>query len=504
MKVKENSLTNLIFVINFHYWRNKMSFCKFSTESIANNKIEIDNLFFENFLPGAPDDCVKVYLYGYYLAKNNLEIDNTFEKVAQKLNMSDLDLETAFRYWEEQGLVQVLSTYPIQVLYKPLKDIINGSRLYKPEKYEVFNTQAQELFKGKREISKTEYGEYYDFLETSHMQQEALLMIINYCVENKQKAVGYHYILTVAKNWAKDGILTASQVEEKLMQMEQASSSLGEILKALGLKRNAFIEEREMYRKWTDGMGFEDDAILYVAKNMKKKGGFERLNGMLEKYFLSGKMSVSEIKHYNETKDATFALAKQINKNLGVYYESLDSEIENYILPWLEMGFEEEALLSLATYAFKSSIRSLEGLNGLIQKLFKLGILTMVALDQYLAQISEEDKKVKKILEMLNISRKVNSFDRESYKNWTLNWKMSDEIIEYAASLSNDKLSPLPYMARLLASWHEKGIQTKEEAQKFAPAATVAKPLPKSEVKGRSYSKEDYQAMIQSIDEIEL
>lgn len=60
-----------------------MSFCKFSTESIANNKIEIDNLFFENFLPGAPDDCVKVYLYGYYLAKNNLEIDNTFEKVAQ-------------------------------------------------------------------------------------------------------------------------------------------------------------------------------------------------------------------------------------------------------------------------------------------------------------------------------------------------------------------------------------------------------------------------------------
>lgn len=479
-----------------------MSFCKFSTETIANNKTEIDNLFFDNFLPGAPDECVKVYLYGYYLAKNNLEIDNTFEKVAQKLNISELDLETAFRYWEEQGLVQVLSTYPIQVLYKPLKDVISGTRLFKPEKYENFNSQAQELFKGKREISKTEYGEYYDFLERSHMEQEALLMIINYCVESKQKAVGYNYILTVAKNWAKDGLLTAKQVEEKLMQMEETSSTLSEILSALGLRRNSFIEEREMYQKWTDGMGFEDDAIFFVAKSMKKKGGFERLNALLEKYFLSGKMSVSEIKHYNETKDATMALAKQINKNLGVYYESLDSEIETYILPWLEMGFEEEALAMLASYAFKSSIRSLEGLNGLIQKLFKLGVLSLAALNEYLAEVSNEDKKVKKLLEMLNISRRVNSFDRESYKTWTRNWKMSDELIEYAASLASDKLAPLPYMARLLASWHESGIKSVDEAKKIAPAQQ--KSLPKSEVKGRSYSKEDFQAMIQSIDEIEL
>ena len=123
-----------------------MSFCKFSSELVANNKTEIDNIFIDNFLPNAPDLCVKVYLYGLYLATNDLEFDNTFEAFAKKLGISDLDLETAFRYWEEQGLVQVLSTYPIQVLYKPLKDVINGTRLYKPEKYEKFNTQAQELF----------------------------------------------------------------------------------------------------------------------------------------------------------------------------------------------------------------------------------------------------------------------------------------------------------------------------------------------------------------------
>ena len=135
-----------------------MSFCRFSTELVANNKTQIDNIFIDNFLPSAPDLCVKVYLYGLYLATNDIEIDNTFEAFAKKLNISELDLESAFRYWEEQGLVQVLSTYPIQVLYKPLKDVFNGIRLYKPEKYEKFNSQAQELFKGMREITNTEYG----------------------------------------------------------------------------------------------------------------------------------------------------------------------------------------------------------------------------------------------------------------------------------------------------------------------------------------------------------
>lgn len=480
-----------------------MSFCKFSSELVANNKTEIDNVFIDNFLPNAPDLCVKVYLYGLYLATNDLEFDNTFEAFAKKLGISELDLETAFRYWEEQGLVQVLSTYPIQVLYKPLKDVINGTRLYKPEKYEKFNTQAQELFHGTREITKTEYGEYYNFLEKSGMEQEALLMIINYCLQSKKKAVGYSYILTVARNWVKEGILTAKQVEEKLYEAEQASTSLSAILKVLGIKRSASIDERELYQKWKEGMGFEDDAILFVAESMKKKGGFEKLNYLLEKYFLNGKFSVAEIKHFISSQDEIYTLAKQVNRNLGVYYESLDSEIETYINPWLNMGFEPKALEDMASYAFKSSIRSLDGLNNLVQKLYKLGILTKSALDEYLENIVNIDNQIKKLLEDLGISRRVNSFDRESYKTWKNNWGLNDEIIEYAASLSKDKLSPIQYMARLLASWHEQNITSLDEAKRLSPKPATVQ-TPKTEIKGRSYTKQDFQAMVQSIDEIEL
>lgn len=458
-----------------------MAFCKFSTEMIANNKTEIDNIFIDSFMPSAPEECTKCYLYGLFLASSGLKIDNTLENFAKKLNMSEDDVESAFRYWEEQGLVQVLSTRPIEVVFNPLSNLFSGTKLYKPEKYEVFNRQAQMLFEGKREITKTEYGEYYDFLERSHMQQEALIMIMKYCIDSKQRAVGYNYILTVARNWANEGVLTVPQVEERLCEMEENQSSLAQILSALGLKRNSFIEERALYQKWTKELGFDDDAILFVAKSMKRKGGFERLDSLLEGFYNARKFSASEIKEHMLARESMKELAKQVNRSLGLFYESLDSEIESYISPWLGYGFEVDTILKVAEYAFKSSIRSLDGMDNLMKKLYKLGILTSESLLEYLGQLVKGDAQIKTILEKLGLSRRVNSFDREMFKTWTEAWNMSEELIAHAASLSLGKLSPLQYMNRLLATWHEKGVKSVEESK-----AVLASP--ESMKGGKSFS----------------
>ena len=37
-----------------------MGFCKFSAQSIINNKTEVDNIFINDFLPYAPENAVKV------------------------------------------------------------------------------------------------------------------------------------------------------------------------------------------------------------------------------------------------------------------------------------------------------------------------------------------------------------------------------------------------------------------------------------------------------------
>lgn len=484
-----------------------MAFCKYSTEFIANSKTEIDNIFINDYLPFSSPQFSMVYIYGLYLCQSD-SFDNSLENFAKTLNMSQEDVVGAFEYWQEQGLVQILSTNPIQIVYIPLKNVLTANKLYKPDKYTTFNSQANEIFKGKRSISKHEYQEYYDFLERYHVEQEALLMIMKYCVESKKSAVGYNYILTVAKNWASEGITSTLQVEEKLKTMEEKNEDMSEIFKALSIKRLPTIEERAFLDKWQNDLGFQLDVVLYICKKLKKKSkfSFERVDALLTKYFEMKLCSVSEIEEFENEKQKLFDLAKEINKTIGVYYENLETVVENYILKWINMGFDNSFLLSVAEYCFKTSIRTLEGMDKTLLKFFKLGILTTNAFNQYIDQILYDDDKIKNILSTLSLNRNVNNFDRNLYKNWKENWGYNDEIIDYALTLAKGKQSPLKYLSKVLADWHEKGIKTLQEAKEFTKTNFIEDKSTqlKSNFTGRSYSKNELNALFQSIEEIDV
>lgn len=483
-----------------------MAFCKYSTEFIASSKTEIDNIFINDYLPFAQPQFVVVYVYGLYICGSS-SFDNSIENFAKTLNMSEEDVIGAFEYWEEQGLVQVLRTNPIQITYIPLKNVLTANKLYKPEKYELFNQQANDIFMGKRSISKHEYQEYYDFLERYRMEQEALLMIMKYCVETKKSAVGYNYILTVAKNWASEGITTALQVEERLQAFENKSPELSEIFNRMGIKRAPYVEERALLNKWLNDYGFNLDVILHVAKSFKKKShfSFEKLDNALTKYYEMRLLSIMEIDSFEKEKKDLYSLAIEINKTIGVYYENLEGVVENYILKWINMGFEKNLLLEIANYCFKNSIRTLEGMDTAVNKFYKLGILSLDAFNQYMGDIIADDNKIKEILLNLGINRSVTSYDRNNYKIWTNDWKIGQELIDYAVSLAKGKDSPLKYLSRILADWRDKGIKNIDEAKSTTPLSVAENSQkPKSNFSGRSYSKDELNALFQSIDEIDV
>lgn len=482
-----------------------MAFCKFSTEFVANNKTEIDNIFINDYLPSAPENCIKVYLYGLYLCSSNLANDNSLEAFARHLDLDEDEIIACFSYWQEEGLVQVLSTRPIEIRYIPLKNIISGTKLYKPEKYDVFNRQAQELFEGQREITKNEYYEYYEFLERSHMQQEALLMIMKYCIDNKKANVGYSYILTVAKNWASEGVLSVEDVEERLCKFEENNNDLGILMKTMGLKRNTYIEERTMFKKWTEELGYTLDVLNYIAKKLKakSKANFEKLDLVIMKYFSLGLFSIQEIEDYENRKNDLYDLARKVNNQIGVYYENLETVVENYISKWLNLGFDEDTILEIASYCRKTSIRTLEGVDNKIQKFFKLGILNLAALHTYLDKVVAQDKEIQEILEKVSLQRKVNYLDRELFKTWTENWNMPKDVISHAATFAVGKLSPMQYINSILSTWYQNGVKTLQDAKK-QPAILKETPTKTTLVSGRSYKKEDLDALIQSIDEVEI
>ena len=480
-----------------------MAFCKYSIDMLANNSTAVDNIFINNYLPYADAKHVKVYLYGLYKCQDSNANDNTLENFAAQLNLSQEEVEQAFTYWQEQGLVQILNIIPFEVRYLPISDILNNTKKYNAKKYETFNVQAQEILSG-RMITPNEYREYYDIIERLHMEKEALLMIINYCVNVKGNNVGYAYITTIAKDWANQKITTAKQVEERLLQFENMRGSLEEICKLLGVKRTASVEERALYQKWTEE-GFDDEVLAYVAKKCKakSKSNFAYMDSLLDKYFASRLLSVAEIDLYEAEKTKLFEIAKNITKNLGLYYENLEPVVDNYVYEWINLGFSEKMLTEISNYCFKTNVRTLDGMNRVLEKFHKLGILTENGLEQYFGEVLSVDKKIKEILEAIGLSRNVNQFDRDKYKVWTENWKLPEDVLAYACTLATGKDQPMQYLASTLASFHDKNISTLEDAKKSFDI------LPSKKTKsnfstGRSYTREEMNSLFQSIDEIEI
>lgn len=480
-----------------------MSFCKFSTQSIINNKTEVDNIFINDFLPYAPDNAVKVYLYGLYKCGNS-SIDNTIESFSKVLKLSEDEIMEIFEFWENEGLVQILNCEPVEIRFMPLKNILTNTKKYNTEKYGNFSQKAQEIIEG-RMISPNEFSEYFDTIETFHIEPEALLMIMKYCVNTKGGNVGYPYIIAVAKNWAYDGVKTVSDVEDRLISYESITEDLKQVLKDLGSKRIPSIEEKDLFRKWTGELGFELGVIRQAIKINKKPTGklsFVRLDEILMSYFEMKLFSIPEIEEYEKSKSEMFALARKIAKELGLYYESYDKIVEMYVSKWAQMGFGEEAILKIASYCFSSSIRQFQGMDNAMQKFYKLGLITISSIEKYLGEILVQDEEIKEILNLCGAMRPVNSFDRDFFKNWKENWKFSVEVISQAATLANGKSQPMKYINGILANWNEQGIKTLEKAKSQIQIQTTEKTTEKP--KSREYSKEQLEALFDSLEEVEV
>ncbi len=225
-----------------------------------------------------------------------------------------------------------------------------------------------------------------------------------------------------------------------------------------------------------------------------------RGNNVLTKYYQNRLISVNEIENYEKAKDELYQTAISINKKLGLYYENLSNVIDTYILPWSNLGFDSETLILIADNCFASSIRTLEGLNSILIKLHKLGIVSAKAYNQYLADNLAHDSIIKEVLTTLKIERNVINQDREYYQTWTQNWGFTHEVILYGAEISSNKANSLSYLNKVLSNWNESGIKTVEKAK------LSSNTLPKAEEKviHNNYTKEQISSLISNLDEVEV
>ena len=477
----------------------------------------VDNAFIRHFLPYAPEAAVKVYLYGLYLCADPMSSENTLQGVTEGLDLTADEVKQAFGYWQEQGIVRVVSTEPLAVQYLSPSRAFAPNKLLKKDRYQDFIAQLNELFCDKV-LSSNEIYRYLDFIEETHIDPQALLMITKYCLDYKKLNNPTSYVLTVAREWVAEGCTTVDATEKHIVEVEEGGENLRAVFRALRKSSAPDIGDHNLYIKWTKGWGFSQDAILLAAKGVKR-GGMERLDATLDAYFREGVFSPAEIEDYTRRHQETVDLAYKVNKTLGLYYESVEQIVESYTAPWLKLGYTPDAVILIAKYCMLRSVRTLAGMDNTLKGLYREGIIDEEDVKRYLDAFARSDRAIAGILQAAGIGRQVSEGDRELYRTWSGTWGLDDSVILYAAGLSQGRPYALSSMGNKLAKWKGLGVTTVEGARKAeengAPSPSPARParqvpaqageeFRKAEIRGALSQDATYRKLDQAVRTLKL
>lgn len=477
---------------------------RLSRELNENGVTLVDNAFIYSYMPDAPAEAVKVYLYGLATANR----DNAIEDIALEMGLEVVQVAKIFDYWREQGLVRIISDSPLMVEYLPVNGGNRYLKKYKPEKYEEFNKDLQDLFKD-QQLTPNKYLAFIDVIEEYKMQPNAMLLIAKYCVKYKGDRVHTNYVVAVAKDWAASGTLTVKDVDKRLKEIELLSDVIREVFVALKLKSMPDIRDKELYIKWNNSWGYDHESILFVAGTVKR-GGMDRLDSTLDKYYRKGIFTLEAIKEQKKYIEKAQDTALSTLKNLGLYYDNIEPVIDVYISVWFDKGFDSDAIILLAKYAFKRGIKSLEAMDNIINKFYKLGYVTVKGINEYIGLMIEKDNKIKALITLIGSSRRVSEADRQFYDVWNSVWGFEQDMLECAARMAVGKAHPFQYMNATLSRWKNEGIDTVERAE--SAAASMATVMPKGAGKGamdksfgtaREYSKEELEGIFGDPDDID-
>lgn len=446
-----------------------MAFCFFDGEAEKEGFVLVDSLFIEHYLPLAGEAELKVYLFGLNVCRKSAE-NLTLARFAEDLNLSESDVKDAFLYWEKQGLVRV-SDNPFSVKYLSVRSRFGLSRTFKKQKYADFNKQVEEIFEG-RVVTPQEFMEYYTIIEDGKLEPDAMLLIIKYCLSYCSKDNPVRYIRKVANSWVDSGVRTVRDAEDRLMQEDAASQDVRAVLGALGRISSPDPTDRQLYVKWSSKLGFSKDAILAAAKMAKKKGGMAKLDEILEGFAKRGVYTAVDIHEEAKRREDLLDIAVRVNNKLGLYYQDLNSVVENYVSKWVGQGFSAESLLLIAERCFLSDLRTLGDMDREVQEYFSLGYVSEEAVRARIRDLKRADEFMEKILRLTGSARRVRENDRVLYKNW-ISWGFDEAAISEAATLAAGKPYATSYMNQVLSNWKSSG-RSGSSVSEIAAAAPIS------------------------------
>jgi len=344
-----------------------MIHCGFDKSSAMANVTPVQNIFLIEYMPKAPEDYCKVYLYGLMLCGCRA-LEGT--DMAFALGMEEGKVVEALLYWQDRGLLRIEGEDPIVVEYANPMMIpasVSGDRQY-ARLVEALRSAA-----GSRVFTPQELSRIYDWVEIFGMEEAAAIMLVRYCMDKKGARVRIQYMDKTAKTWANDGILTAEAAEERIRRDTELQGGAMDILKRWRKGRMATEDELNMYRRWTEEWKLSHEEILAAcpAVAAADKPTFAYLNGVLE-----GMRAGGGVQQYLKDTAMVEELAREAFVRSGIKRAATRREKEQLSQWALGWHMDTEIILLAAEYSAGSS-RPMEQMKRLIEGWRQQGINTL-------------------------------------------------------------------------------------------------------------------------------
>ena len=440
-----------------------MSFSTFSKGFTANMFTSVENQFITKYLPQADGDAVKVYLYGLYLCQCAEEFDAV--STAKLLHITPEKLVQIYDFWEECDLVHVLSRDPLFVEYLPVNAAIGKPKPVKAEKYAAFNRELYKLLqKAGKEFKPYEMQKILEFLENNPMEQQAFLLVAEYCVKKDGEKLSCSHILNKAAKMCREHKYTLEQAERELADFNEHERDLSKIFSYLGIYRKVQESDYEYLDKWLNS-GLEAGAIFACAKNLKK-GSLSTLDALTEELAEKQIFKAKEAETYLVERDELTAIVFAVGKRLGVKVQNPRPYAEEYAKKWLERGYDTPSLSLVASFCMKLGYGFGE-MDNLLDELYRGGTVDGESVKAYCTARDKDFRLLQSLQTECGVIKKTQSA-LDMVATWK-SWNFSDAMIKEAARRSANASAPLPYINKLLSEWKREGVFTPTAISENAP-----------------------------------
>jgi len=278
----------------------------------------VENLFISHYMPFAPANHVKVYLLGLKYSQSYVNNMLSTETVAKTLGLSVDEVNSAWRYWSEQGIVRL---YPythsgteggFTVEYLSIKELVlnikekkENTGKYSPERIVKArgNQNVREMFDCfrklfGRELSPNELFVFLDWMDDYNFPAEVIRLLVEDCVSRDKKDMPY--LKQVAKNWYDAGIDSVEKAVQYNSRHKEKWQKYNKVLSFLRLGRQPTSAEEEMLYKWFYTYGCSEEIVLKACELTAKtlKPSFNYIDKILTEWHEKSLSTIQDVEAY--------------------------------------------------------------------------------------------------------------------------------------------------------------------------------------------------------------